>query len=160
MKLVPKRKMLNIQPDQMLDIIQNIYNTASSVMTGDSAGATTQTSGIVFIVDGGGFEITTGVKGYISLPFACEIVAGELEADTTGSIQIDVWADRIGNFPPTDVDSITASAPLAISGALTDFDPVLTGWTTALTRFTILAFNVDSCNTITKCTITLHVKRL
>lgn len=159
MKLVPKRKMLNVRPDEMLDIIQNVYNTASSVITGDSAGASTQTSGLVFVIDGGGSAITTGEKGHLSIPFNCEIVACELEADQTGSITIDIWRDTFGNFPPTNTDSITGGNEPALSSAQADWDGTLTGWSKSLSRYNILAFNVDSCATITRCTLTLHVKR-
>ena len=160
MKLIPKRKMISPTPETMLDVIQNIYSSVSSAIMGDSSGGGgVQYSGIAFIIDGGGATITAGEKGHVSVPFNCEILAGELSATPSGSITVDIWKGTIGNFPPTDANTITGSSPLAISGGLTEFDSALTGWTKKINRFNILAFNVDSCSTITRCTVTLHVKR-
>ena len=114
-------------------------------------------AGLVFIIDGGGSAITTGEKGHLEVPFACTIEQGELLADQEGSIVVDIWKDTYGNFPPTDADSITASAPLTISTAQKAQDATLTGWTKSLAKGDILAFNVDSCTTITRVQVSLRV---
>jgi len=110
-------------------------------------------------IDGGGGVITTGVKGDLSVPFDCTINSVELLADQSGSITIDIWKDTYGNYPPTDADSITASAIPTISSAIKSQDGTLTGWTTAVSAGDILSFNVDSCTTITRCTLTLKVTK-
>lgn len=110
-----------------------------------------------FVIDGGGSAITTGVKGYLEVPFDCTISAVTMLADQTGSIVIDVWKDTYANYPPTDADSITASAVPTISSAVKSQDSTLTGWTTALTEGDILGFNVDSATTVTRVTISLKV---
>jgi hypothetical protein len=112
---------------------------------------------ITFVIDGGGSAITTGQKGHLEIPFACTITRVTLLADQSGSIVIDIWKDTYANFPPTDADSITASAPPTISSAQKSQDSTLTGWTTAIAAGDILAFNVDSCSTITRVTISLKV---
>ena len=114
---------------------------------------------IVFIIDGGGAAITTGEKGHISMPFAGEIISSELVADQSGSIVIDIWEDTYANFPPTDDDSITASAPPTLSSGQKSQDTTLTGWTTTFSEGDILAFNVDSASTVTRVTLTLKVVR-
>jgi hypothetical protein len=162
MKLVPKRKMITPRPEEMLDIIQNIYNTAASSVTGDSGTASQfPFAGFVFIIDGGGIEITTGEKGHLAIPFGCSIYAWELEADQVGSIQVDIWKSDLANFPPTDSDSITGGSEPALSAAQATWSDsnITASWTTHLSRFDILAFNVDSCSTITRCTLTLYVTR-
>lgn len=116
-------------------------------------------SNIQFLIDGGGAEITTGVKGYIQIPFDCTIEEVRLLADQSGSIQVDIWKDTYANYPPTDADSITASAVPAISGATKSEDTSLTGWTTTINEGDVLGFNVDSITTIEKCTVVLKVKR-
>jgi len=82
-----------------------------------------------------------------------------LLADQTGSIVIDIWKDTYANFPPTDGDSITASAPPTITTALKSQDSTLTGWTTTIAANSILRINVDSCTTITRATLFLNVTR-
>lgn len=116
-------------------------------------------SSITFIIDGGGSAITTGEKGHLEIPFACTINRVTMMADQSGSIVVDIWKDTYANFPPTDADSITASAPPTISSAQKSQDDTLTGWTTAISADDILAFNVDSCTTITRVTISLQVTR-
>jgi len=114
---------------------------------------------LIFIIDGGGSAIETGQKGHLKVPWACTITMAELEADKSGSIVVDIWKDTYANFPPADGDSITASAPPTISTAVKAQDSTLTGWTKALAADDILAFNVDSCTTITRVTVILRVTK-
>lgn len=117
------------------------------------------TAAVVFIIDGGGAAITTGQKGHIRLPFAGTIVSAALAADRSGSIVIDIWKDSLANFPPTNADSITASAPPTLSSAQVGLDAVLTGWTKDFAMGDFWAFNVDSCVTIQRVTLSLVVRR-
>lgn len=117
------------------------------------------TSSINFIIDGGGSAITTGIKGDVEIPFACTINQVTMLADQSGSIVVDIWKDTYANFPPTDADSITASAVPTISTATKSQDATLTGWTTSITAGDILRFNVDSVTSITRVTVALKVTR-
>ena len=114
---------------------------------------------ITFIIDGAGSAIATGQVGHLEIPFACTIQQVTMLADQTGSIVVDIWKDTLANFPPTDADSITASAPPTISAAQKSQDTGLNGWTTSIAVGDVLAFNVDSCSTITRVTISLKVVR-
>jgi hypothetical protein len=114
---------------------------------------------ITFIIDGGGSAITTGIKGDLEIPFACTIKRVTMLADQSGSIVVDIWKDSYANFPPTDADSITASAPSTISSATKSQDSTLTGWTTSIAAGDILRFNVDSCTSIERCTLALKVTK-
>lgn len=114
---------------------------------------------IPFIIDGGGSAITTGQKGHVRIPFACTINRATALADQSGSIVVDIWKDTYGNFPPADGDSITASAPVTISGATKSEDSTLTGWTTSISADDILAFNVDSVTDIERVLISLKVTK-
>lgn len=114
---------------------------------------------IDFTIDGAGVAITTGVKGYLRIPFACTITAAVLLADQTGSIVIDIWKDTYANYPPVNADSITAAAPPTISAADKSKDTTLTGWTTAIAADDVLGFNVDSAATVTKVHVQLQVVR-
>jgi hypothetical protein len=112
-----------------------------------------------FIIDGGGSAITTGEKGHLEVPFACTITAVRVLADQSGSIVVDVWKDTYANFPPTDADSITASAPPTLSTAQKSEDATLTGWTTSISAGDILAYNVDSITTCTRVIVSLTVRK-
>ncbi len=133
--------------------------TDSSTFVSVESGAG-ETVAINFIIDGGGSTITTGVKGFVPVPFAGAIVGVRLLADQSGAIVVDVWKDTYANYPPTDADSITASAvpTISASGDKSE-DLTLTGWTTAITAGDIIGFNVDSVTTHQRVTVELVVEK-
>lgn len=152
--------------------------TASQVLTSNGVGAAPTFQGIsnidiaeiasgsslieasiLLVIDGGGSAITTGVKGYIEVPFDCSIQSVRMLADVSGSAVVDIWKDTYANYPPTDADSITASAVPTISASIKSEDATLTGWTTTVSKGDMLGFNVDSASTITKLTVSLLVNR-
>ncbi len=118
-----------------------------------------RTTALIWVIDGGGATIETGVKGYLAVPFACTITAVRSFADVSGSIVVDIWKDTYANYPPVDADSITASAPVTISANTKSEDTTLTGWTTSIAAGDILGFNVDSVTTIKRLTIVLTVTK-
>jgi len=131
-----------------------------TIADGDiNANADVRISAIEVIIDGGGSAITTGVKADVEVPFNCTILQATALADQTGSIQVDIWKDTYANFPPTDADSITGSNPITISSSNKSQDSTLSGWTTTISAGDILRFNIDSCSTITRCTISLKVRK-
>jgi len=117
------------------------------------------TATIQFVIDGGGAAITTGVKGDITIPFACTITEVTMLADQSGSIVVDIWKDSYANYPPTIADVITASAKPTISAATKSVDSTLTGWTTSISAGDTLRFNVNSASTVTRVTLALKVTR-
>jgi hypothetical protein len=119
----------------------------------------TAVSAVQIMIDGGGSVITTGVKGYIEIPFACTINQVTLLADQSGSIVVDIWKDTYANYPPTVADTITAAAKPTISSATKSQDATLTGWTTSVTAGDILGFNVDSATTVQRVTLSLKVTK-
>ncbi len=155
----------------------DIYvGTGASAATALSVGSNAQklvansaaTNGVAWIDDdvaieimlGNGVnEILTGVQCYVEMPFAMTIEAARVVSKESGSIVIDIWKDTYANFPPTDADSITASAPPTLSSAAKAEDTDLTGWTVALAKGDWLAINVDSVTTCTLVTLSLSGKR-
>ncbi|OQB40345.1 MAG: hypothetical protein BWY06_01234 [Candidatus Latescibacteria bacterium ADurb.Bin168] len=120
-----------------------------------------QRSTLNFIIDGGGSKITSGEKGHLVVDFACTIEAWTLLADQSGAIKIDIWKDSYSNFPPTDSDSICNGhePEISASGSKAQ-DTDLSDWgSVSINAGDILAFNVDSCTSITRCTVALKVKR-
>jgi len=117
-------------------------------------------SALEYVIDAAGAAISTGVVGDLEVPFDSYIEEVELLADRSGSIKIDIWADTYGNYPPTNADTITGGAEPEISAGTKDKDTTLTGWTRSLTKGQTLRFNVDSCTTITRVTISLKVTKI
>jgi len=116
-----------------------------------------------FVIDGGGSALTTGMKGYLEVPYACTISQATLLADQSGSVVVDIFRSTYSAFaPPTHPvsgDKLTASAPPTISSTTKSQDATLTGWTTSLAAGDVLGFNVNSATTITRVTCSLKVTR-
>lgn len=130
----------------------------AEVVGGVASVSTNQkTSTLLFIIDGGGSVISTGVKGDIVVDFAATIQAVVLSADQSGSIVVDVWKTTYAGAPPTVANTITAAAKPTLSSAQKSRDATLTGWTTAIAAGDVIRFNVDSVATLTKCTVALKV---
>lgn len=140
-----------------LNAASNLSDLTNTATARSNLGVST--SSIVFVIDGGGSTITTGIKGDFRVPVNCTINRVTAMADQTGSIVVDVWKDTYANFPPVDADSITASAPVTISSNNKSEDSTLTGWSTSLSAGDILRFNVDSVTSIQRLTIELRVTR-
>ena len=129
------------------------------VMDADDPVWADQIAAIPFVIDGGGVAITTGVKGDLTIPFACTILEWTLLGDQSGSIVVDVWKDTYANFPPTIADVITASAKPTISATTNGQSSTLTGWTTTITAGDTLRYNVNSATTIQRATLSLKVRK-
>lgn len=111
-------------------------------------------------IDGAGSAITTGVKGYITIPYDCEIVGWTILADQSGSIVVDVWKDTYANFPPTSGDSIAGTEKPTLSSAQKNEDNDLTSWTTSVSSGDVIAFNVDSASGVERVNLTLKINKL
>lgn len=116
-------------------------------------------SNVGITIDGGGSAITTGVKGYIEVPYSATITGWTLLGDVSGSMVVDVWKDTYANYPPTVADTIAGSEKPTISAATKGQDLSLSSWTTSVTAGDIIGFNVDSCSTITRATLVIRMNR-
>ena len=114
------------------------------------------------VIDGGGSVISPGLKGFFEVGVPCTItgvtVLSTDVAATPGSIIIDIWKDAFENYPPTAVDSITASARPTLSSSNKSRDTTLTEWSTLIAAGDILAFNVVSASVVTKVSLTLTIQ--
>lgn len=118
-----------------------------------------QTAAIVFVIDGAGEAITTGIKGDVMVPFAATIDHITLLADQSGAAVIDIWKTALADYPPASTDSITASAKPSLADAAKMQDTTLGDWTTAIAAGDVLRFNVDSAATVTRLSVILSVTK-
>ena len=139
-------------------LLDNLNNIRYWVHGGASA-STGLASTILYTIDGGGSAITTGIKGDLVVDFNCIVNSATLLADQSGSIVVDIWKNTYLNYPPVDADSITASTPPTLSGAIKSQDITLAGWTPTITAGDILRYNVDSVATVERVLVALKVTR-
>jgi hypothetical protein len=117
-------------------------------------------SDIVYVIDGGGVAITTGVKGDISPGYSGVITAWRVLGDQSGSIVIDIWKDTYANYPPTVADTIAGSEKPTLSSVAKNEDTSLnsgSGW--AFSSGDCFRFNVDSITTCTRVALILRTRR-
>ena len=109
-------------------------------------------------IDGGGQPITAGLKGYLTMPYACTITNWNLQADQSGSIAVDVWKS-VGAIPGAGT-SITAGAPPSLTAAQLAQNGAVAGWSTAVARNDVVAFNVNGTPAaITRATLVIECQR-
>jgi hypothetical protein len=121
----------------------------------DAYGAGNNVTDIEFVIDGGGVAITTGVKGFIRVPWNGTILQWGLAADQSGSIQIDIL--RANNAIPA-ASIVGGGTKPNLTAAQFQGDTAPVGWTsTALLTNDWIGFNVTSVATVTRVTIDLAI---
>lgn len=110
---------------------------------------------INYIIDGGGSAITTGVKGFVEIPYNMTITGWQVFGDQSGSVVVDVWRSTYAAFPPVVGGTIAGSEKPTLSSVQSNQDLSLSTWTTSLSTGDILGYNVDSVSTVTRITVSL-----
>ena len=111
------------------------------------------------VVDGSGSVITSGNKGYLTLPYSGTIISWRMMSDTTGSTSVDVWKTNFAGFPPTSGDSITGGNYPNLTSQQINDSSSLSGWTTTFSSGDIIAFNVLSASTVTRINLTINLTK-
>ena len=125
-------------------------------LTTSSNGITT--TDILFVVDGGGSAITTGIKGYLEVPFACTVNQWTLLADQSGSITVDILSDAYASYG-TNTSMVGGGTKPAISAATKAQSAPASWTTTSISAGNIVGFNVTAATTVTRVTVGLKVTR-
>lgn len=99
-------------------------------------------------IDGAGSVITTGSKGFVTIPYTCTITNWYLAADQSGSVVIDV--KRSG----TSIVGGSGNKP-TLSSAISGNAAVASWTSVAVTAGDILEFNVDSASTLTRVNLVI-----
>lgn len=136
--------------------VTSIAGTGTTLIT--NARVCLTGGGLTFTFDEGGDVISTGVKGYITIPFNCYIDGFTLLASPSGSMVVDIHKSTYAAFPTT--ASICASELPTLSGAQKATNRAIASWTKTLTEGDILEFHVDSCATITRASVSLRLSRV
>ena len=106
--------------------------------------------------EGGGSTIPGSLRRDLAVQYDMEIISWFFLADTTGSIEVDIWRDSYANFPPTSLDSIVGTSGFPAITLADKNVGLPTGWTsTSLLAGDILRFNVNSASSITRATLAL-----
>lgn len=132
-------------------------NSSGTVVSYEALATNVKRKSFGITIDGGGSAITTGVKGFVTVPYTGTITQWTLLADQSGSCVIDVWKDTYANYPPTVADTIAGSEKPTLSAATKNQDTNLTTWTTAVTAGDVIGFNVDSAATVTRVTLVIEM---
>lgn len=114
-----------------------------------------RTAAIPYTIDGGGSVPSTGIKGQISIPFACTVTGWVITANASGSCVVDVLKATFGGFPTT--ASIAGSEKPTLTSAQKNEDLTLTTWTTAINSGDVIQFSLSSVATVTTINITLNI---
>jgi hypothetical protein len=138
--------------------------TSGQKLTTGGAGANpawaSGTHAVNITIGDGSNEIPDGVWCDFDMPVAgtfirWRLMATKFTSGSTGSIVVDIWGEDFASFPPTVADSISTSKP-TISGAASAEDSSITDWTPeTFAAGDTFRINVDSCTTISLCTLSL-----
>lgn len=138
---------------------QNTFTISSSgtVHTFDLGKAIrAATTGIT--VDGGGSTITSGLKGFVTLPYGGTINEWVVLCDQSGSIVFDVWKVTYAGFPGSVANSIAGTDLPTVSSAQKNRNQAISAWSTlVVSTDDILEFNVNSATTVTRCNLVLGI---
>jgi hypothetical protein len=140
-------------------------HTIESHSDATASAAELETAVIEVTFEGNGIPITTGIKYDKWIPFACTVKSWRLMADQDGAIVIDIWnkADGAANYPPTNGEAMPGAGKEPTISASDDYaeDDAITDWTSDdIAAESTLRFYVDSCTTITRCTLALKVVKV
>lgn len=111
---------------------------------------------INFIIDGGGTEITTGIKGHLIVDNNLEVLEWAIVGDQSGSIVVDVNRATFANYPTT--ASIAGTELPTITTSTKGEDRTLTSWSD-IDAGDVLEFEVDSITTIQRVTVALKCRK-
>jgi len=147
-------------------LIQDGGSTIAAVIAAAVAAVPKPRRKVGCSLDGGGVALTTGVKGQIQVDFAGTIIGWSLIGDQSGSISVDVDLQASSappaapGIPDTTGDKISASAPIAVSGAQSAAGgtSAVSTWTTTIAQWDVIQFNVTAVTTLTKATLYILIQ--
>jgi hypothetical protein len=102
---------------------------------------------------------TTGLIGYITIPYNGTITGWEVVGDIVGNCVFDVWKTASGIIP-TVADTIAGTEKPKLVAQQINSDLALTTWTTAVTAGDIVAINLESASVLSRAWLTVFITKL
>jgi len=102
---------------------------------------------------------TTGLIGYIIVPYNGTITGWEIVGDIVGTCRFDVWKTAAGIIP-TVANTIAGTEKPKLVAQQINSDLALTTWTTAVTAGDIVAINLDSISVLSRAWLTVFITKL
>lgn len=161
-------QVFSLNGTEQIPLVKTLSGTQTTVRTSSQVVANTFANNlpcsIEYVLNDGGTVLSTGMKGYLQLPFTGQFTAAALFGSGTGSISIDLWLCSYAAFDggataPTAANSICGGNYPTITSSSKYQDTSLTGWTTSFTTNDVIAFNVRSNVSFTQMTISLKATR-
>lgn len=115
---------------------------------------------IAFVIKDGAGIVASGIKLDWTWHHDCTIQQVDLLADQDTNAVIDIWSTIFASFPPTNADSITASAPPTLTAADSSSDSTLTGWSAGVIAGNVWRINLDSNSAATRLTLCVKFTRV
>jgi hypothetical protein len=144
---------------QGIRIVSDGTNYRSVRGLGSTVPASLYAGTVGVTIDGSGSTPSTGVKGYIVLPYNCNIVSWYITSDVVGSAVFNVkYAASIAGIGST--TSIVAAAPPTLTSAQAATSSTLTGWTTSFVAGNVLEFDLSSVSSSTRLTLQLTLQKV
>jgi hypothetical protein len=128
--------------------------TGSKGATG-SSGITVGSFGLT--IDGGSSVITSGGKGYVSMPYGGTITGWDMLGNTTGSIQVDLKKANFSSFPTT--TSVTGGNYIGMTTSIKGTDSTLSGWSATFSQGDIYEFKVVTISSLNRVNIVLRTNK-
>lgn len=112
---------------------------------------------VVFHIDNGSTDITTGSKGVLTLDVVGSIEEWRVLSDQSGVIAIDIEKSTFNDYPNNFSSIVGSEYPVLLNESKRKDDD-LTTWTKNLALGDVLKFVVLSCTGIQKCSVFLKLK--
>lgn len=140
-------------------ISARVATNTTMIQTVSAAQQSTLKSGVMFTMDGGGTLLTTGLKGFVTVPYNGTISGWVIIGDVSGTAAVDVWKTSYANFPATVANTIVGSDAPTLSGSRINENLALTSWTTGVTAGDIFAFNLNAVTSISRLVTMVNIIR-
>jgi hypothetical protein len=109
--------------------------------------------GFGITIDGALAVITSGIKGYVIVPFSGQIQSWEILSNVSGNTSIDVLKSTFSTFSSGTGTTITGGDYINLNSSYKNINTNLSAWTVSFNAGDIFTFQVLSANTISRANI-------
>ncbi len=102
---------------------------------------------------------TTGLIGYITVPYNGTITGWQVIGDTIGNCVFDVWKSAAGVIP-TAANNITGAEAPTLTAQQINSNLALTTWTTTVTAGDVVGIVLSSASVLSRAWLTVFITKL